>query len=234
VPALTVSGDIDKSKHLQNLTVNGDVEVAGKISGNTKLMQVNGSLTYGDTADDNMLGVTGKKTKKNNSPPVIDLTNLQTLGTPYKVKNPSTGYVFDFTTIPGPEAVIYVDGDVTNPVFIGSGTLYASKKISFNKNGDLDVGDVNNPVYLVSADKIEVKNSQDNMTVYGGLYANKDLNIDADALIYGPVVVDGKLNFKGKNHETVINEAPGPFFDPRNATAPVKKIIISGFKGPQP
>ena len=125
-----------------------------------------GNLTYYSTAA-NTGSVSGTITKASGSYSFMDMTALGNTLIAAAGSNTYSGTqtnkTFDFTTIPGTNKVIYVNGPVVNPTFIGSGTLYCSGAVS-SLGG---FGSSGNPVNIVAKAAITTNN---NITIYGSMY----------------------------------------------------------------
>ena len=131
----------------------------------------------------------------------------------------------NFTAIPGANPTYYVTGgDLHNPVFVGSGTVYCDHKIIFDGMGDVTIGDTGHNVYLVASDNIEFHATQNMITVYGGIYTGHDFNVDSDIDVFGPVVVGNNCNIHGKNTDGNLTTGDKPWFDPRSPLSTVIDI----------
>jgi hypothetical protein len=139
-----------------------------------------------------------------------------------------TGTVFDFNSIPGTNKVIYVDGNVTLPTFIGSGTLVATGTIVSD-----GFGSPGSPVNLVAAGSITTDN---NIAIYGSIYTGGDWNRGKFHYVEGVVYTVGIV--KTNDGQSNLVQGPTPWFDPRVATVgfggPVPNVTVTQFSGPLP
>jgi hypothetical protein len=196
------------SLSLKNLTVTGDVLVGQDITFQPGNAQIIGNLTYGTNLNGSP-SVTGTTAK--GSFTGVNWSNLDTAlkaASGLNYASAQSGKTFDFSALSG-NKVIYVNGDVTNPSFVGTGTLYVNGKITLN--GDL--GTLASPVNLVSTQEITTAN---NSTVYGSIYAKTNWNrgkIDLTGMVY----LDGSIN-DGNSGSSKITFTSTPWFDNRTAS----------------
>jgi hypothetical protein len=223
VPALQSMGPFDN----KNIDVVGDV-VAGGDYMNSGTGSLTGDLTYYGTASDTG-AITGAVTKGTGSPRTINFPALMTTlaaaaGRTYT--GDQTNVTFDFTSIAGTNKVIYVNGNVTNPTFIGSGTLCVTGTIATGA-----FGLPGSPVELVAQGSITTDN---NVTIYGTIYTGGDWNRGKFHHTEGMVYTGGIV--KTNSGQSTIVQGAVPWFDPRaNASAGGGITTrISGFAGPLP
>ena len=238
-PALTVGGNLAFNK----LTVSGDVSVLGNITA-TAASSVNGLVKYGGTYTDISHYITityqGKSgAAQYNSAlavPTIDYTNLQNLATAIPsnggIGTSGTGKTYTFTYQDGYVNVIYVNGNVTDPVIDTSqtqGTLYINGNLTLTKSATF--GSSGFPAYIVV--KGSVSHTGGTITLNGGLYmsgswTHKDWTINGDVVV-GTSVTDTPTN------GTTIVVGGIPWFDPRsNTTAPVLPLYFTNYLGLTP
>jgi hypothetical protein len=219
-PAFASAGDFDN----KNIVITGDLATGGNYT-NGGSGSLTGNLTYTGTAS-NTGSVSGTKT--HGSFKSIDMTalgnSLIAAAGANNYNGNQTNPIFNFTTIPGPNKVIYVNGNVSNPTFIGSGTLYV--------NGTLSVsafGSAANPVNLVATSDITTSN---NITMYGTLYSKGNWNrgkMDLTGVVYlGGISASNN----GQSH---LQMTPAPWFDPRaSGGSGTASTAFTNFAGPQP
>jgi hypothetical protein len=224
-PALESLGKFDN----KNIVVTGDV-IAGGDYTNGGSGSLNGNLTYYGTAT-NTNDVTGTITHASGPPPTIDFTAvIATLNAAagQTLTGAQNNRTFDFTALPGPNRVIYVDGNVSNPTFIGSGTLCVKGTIT----GAGGYGSADAPIHLVATGDITTDN---NTTIYGSIYTGGDWNrgkFDVTGLIYTGGIV------KSNSGKSYLSQAETPWFDPRAtgdaAGAAAAVTTVTAFCGPSP
>ena len=221
---LTVGGNMD----ISNVHVTGDVMITGNATTSQgATANVTGNLTYGGTFDATHITVTGTKTHASSSMPTIDYTSLQSSAA-LTYNSSQTNKVFDFTLLPGPNPVIYVAGNVTNPTVIGSGTIVASGTIGF---GGSIIGTAIKPVYFVSESSMSIDGT---LTLTGGLYAKTQIALNADYQITGPLVCGGYVSNSGSGNTEKINSGTLPSFDPRSGGVGGGRTNFTSFAGPLP
>jgi hypothetical protein len=222
VPALQSMGPFDN----KNILVTGDV-VAGGNYANSGSGTLTGNLTYYGTATDTG-AVTGSVTHATGAPRSIDFPTLMVTlaaaaGRSYT--GDQTNTTFDFTTISGTNKVIYVNGNVTNPTFIGAGTLCATGTISSGA-----FGAPGSPVELVAQGSITTDN---NITIYGTIYTGGDWNRGkfhhTEGLIYTGGIV------KTNSGQSSLTQGATPWFDPRvSSSGGGGGTTVTAFAGPLP
>jgi hypothetical protein len=222
-PAIQSMGAFDN----KNIVVTGDV-IAGTDYSNGGSGSLSGNLTYYGSAS-NTGNVTGTVTHASGTPPTIDfpaiIASLQaTAG--QTLSGNQNNRTFDFTAIPGTKKVIYVNGNVTNPSFIGSGTLVVSGNIS----GAGGFGSPGNPVHLVASGNI---NTDNNTTMYGSIYSGGDWDrgkFNLTGLVYTSGII------KSNNGKSYLTQDATPWFDPRatGGGAGGGTTVVSAFSGPMP
>jgi hypothetical protein len=223
-PAIQSMGDFDN----KNIIVTGDIIAGGNYT-NGGSGSLTGNLTYYGTAS-NTRNVSGALTPKTTGTPYIinfpTLINTLKTQAGRKLIGNQNNQTFDFTAIPGPHKVIYVDGNVANPSFLGSGTLVVTGNIS----GAGDFGAKDHPVNLVAAGNI---NTSNNTTIYGALYAGGNWDRGKFNLT-GIVYVAGIV--KSNNGKSYLTQAETPWFDPRATSGDAGRTptLVSNFSGPTP
>ena len=220
VATFASSGDFDN----KNVIITGNVATAGNYT-NGGSGSLTGNLVYGGTAS-NTGSITGTVTQ--GSFTTIDFSALDTT-LRANATTLGTNATYDFTTLSGTNKVIYVNGNVTNPTIIGSGTLYVKGKIHYT-NSNVTVGAAGAPVYLVATSDISFDKSA---TIYGGLYTKKDWN-RAQVDLIGVVYVGGISPSNSGSSSMTLGSAP--WFDPRvtsgNGTG--TPTTFTSFAGIQP
>jgi hypothetical protein len=217
-PTFSSGGNFDN----KNVTITGDVSTAGSYS-NSGSGSLSGNLTYVTTATGT--GSVGG-TVSRGAFYSIDVNALVTTlqaqaGTSYA--GAQTAKNFDFTTVPGTNKVIYVNGNVTNPTFTGKGTLVVSGTVSVD-----NFGTSSNPVNIVASGDVTTGG---NVTLYGTIYTAGSWYRSKVALT-GLVYVSG-ISPSSSGASTMVQTA-APWFDPRadsNGHMPAKFL---NFSGPQP
>jgi hypothetical protein len=218
-PALATGGHFQN----KNIDIVGNIVVGSYDNANTG--SLTGNLTYATSAT-NTGFVTGSITQDATAFTPIDmdalgLTLIAAAGKTYA--GDQTNVVFDFTTLSGTNKVIYVAGNVTNPAFTGSGTLYVSGSLSAN-----NFGTAANPVSLVARGDISLGN---NVIIYGGLYTGGALHrgkFNITGIVYTALNVDDY-----SNPQSYLTFTSAPWFDPRAATWN-PTTSVTNFAGPLP
>ncbi len=209
VPTYTLGGGTSGTYNLKNMTIHGDVGFSGGVycaSGNASIL---GNLTYGTTYNSSGITVSGNVSHATVTPPVIDYAMLQSkAGLSYSTSQ--TNRTFDFTAVGGTNPVIYVNGDVSNPTFVGKGTLVATGNITFSGGA----GSAANPVYLVAQGNIDSGGG----TFYGAIYAGGNWSHSGSYSITGVVSVTGSDN-SGNTANGQMYSGASPWFDPRVTTS---------------
>jgi hypothetical protein len=222
VPALQSMGPFDN----KNIDVVGDVVAGGNYS-NSGSGTLTGNLTYYGTATDTG-NVTGTVTHGTGAPRTIDFPQLiatlaAAAGRTYS--GDQSNVIFDFTSLSGPHRVIYVNGNVTNPTFIGSGTLGASGTISAGA-----FGTAGSPVQLVAQGDITTDN---NITIYGTIYTGGDWNRGRFHHTEGLIYTGGII--KTNSGQSTLVQGDTPWFDPRVSGSGVGSTAsVTAFAGPLP
>jgi hypothetical protein len=218
-PALATGGSFDN----KNIDILGDV-IVGSYS-NFAGGSLNGNLTY-TTSAMNTDAVTGSVIHDGSAFLPIDMNalgNTLIAAAGQTCTGDLINPVFNFTLIPGTNKVIYVSGNVTNPTFIGSGTLYCSGSVTAN-----DIGTAANPVNIVTSGDITLNY---NVHTYGGLYTGGRLHrakFAITGIVYAAVAVDDYAN-----PQSYLTFTAAPWFDPRISTwCPTTSLM--NFAGPMP
>jgi hypothetical protein len=207
----------------KNISITGNVAVGGDYS-NGGSGSLNGNLIYAGNAN-NTGSVTGTISKG-----TFTAINFSTLDTTLRASatTKSPGQTYDFTAISGTNKVIYVNGDVTDPTIIGSGTLYVNGNIIFSSQ--VTVGATGAPVYLVSQHDVTFNKKS---SIVGGIYAAGNLNraqLDLTGIIY----VAGVAN--SNNGQCTWTFTSPAWFDPRNSGggSGSSQLTEASFMGPAP
>lgn len=204
-PATAIS--ISTNLNLKNLSITGNVIVGQIMTFAPGNAQIDGNLTYG-TSYSGSPSVSGTMTKA--AWQGINWANVQTTlqtaaGKTYNGAQSNT--TFDFTTVSGTNKVIYVNGNVTNPNFVGSGTLYVNGVVTFGGG----VGSPTAPVNVVATGDVTTSN---NSSYYGSIYTKGNWN-------RGKIAVTGSLYVEGmdqsNNGSSSIKFTSTPWFDNRGA-----------------
>ncbi len=218
-PALATAGSFDN----KNIDILGDV-IVGSYA-NFAGGSLNGNLTYATSAM-NTAAVTGAVVHDGSAFLPIDMTalgNTLVAAAGQTYTGDQTNTTFDFTTVPGPNKVIYVAGNVTNPTFNGSGTLYCSGSVSAN-----NIATAANPVNIVAKGDITLSY---NVFTYGGIYTGGTLHrskFNITGIVYAALGVDDY-----NNPQSYLTFTAAPWFDPRIASwDPLTSF--TNFTGPMP
>jgi hypothetical protein len=218
-PALATGGNFDN----KNIDILGDI-VVGSYT-NSAGGVLNGNLTYSLNAT-NTAAITGAIIHDGSVFLPIDMTalgNTLIAAAGQSYSGDLTNPVFDFTLIPGTNKVIYVSGNVTNPTFIGAGTLYCAGTLSVN-----NVGTAANPVNLVAKGDISLGS---NVFLYGGVYTGGTLvrgKFAITGIVYAAVGISDY-----NNPTSYFTYAAPPWFDPRMSSwDPITSF--TNFTGPMP
>jgi hypothetical protein len=211
---------------MKNLTINGDVGFVGTAYSSGGNATVNGNVYYGGASfNASNINVTGTITQTNVSPPTIDYTSLQNqAGIVYS--SSQNNRTFDFTAAGGTNPVIFVNGDVSNPTFIGSGTLVVTGSITYSGS----IGSATNPVNLVAEQN--VSNTGGSMTLYGSIYAGGNWTHSASFNITGIVCITGTDN-SGNLANGMIRSTAAPWFDTRKLGGSIG-LKVTNFSGITP
>jgi hypothetical protein len=218
LPSVTTAGDFPA----KDSTITGDLSVRGTVAAASPDSLVSGNLNYGNKFTGNgHLTVKGASTKvgtPTNIPmPSIDLAALRNQASSYgKVVNAtSTNQTFAFNSLGG-NKVIWIKGDLVNPTvtiggtYAAGGTFVVDGQVKFT-SGAQTVGMDGYPVYFVSVGNFT--QSGTSLTLFGGIYAQSNLNFNSLNLT-GPLVVNGSIT----NNDTapsVFTADEIPWFDNR-------------------
>jgi hypothetical protein len=217
LPTFASGGDFDN----KNIDITGDLVTGGNYS-NGGSGSLSGKLVYAGSATNTDKVGGGTPTQAPYVP--LNMTALIAYLQTYVNQSYDTAQsnkTFDFTTLSG-KKVIYVDGDVTNPTFIGSGTLVV--------NGNVTVGEfgtATKPVNIVAKGDITTTGG----TIYGTLYADGAWNrskMDLTGLVY----VNG-ISKANNGQSSMVMTSP-PWFDPRLGPSGGIAAQFSNFAGVQP
>ncbi|HUO10781.1 MAG TPA: hypothetical protein VM008_20940 [Phycisphaerae bacterium] len=213
------SGDFNN----KNIDVTGNVATGGDYT-NGGSGSLTGNLTYSGTAS-NTGSVTGSVTKGTFT--AVDMSAMGTTlinaaGRTYNGNQ--SNIVIDFTTVSGTNKVVYINGNLSNPTFVGSGTLYVSGTASLGSFGTASA-----PVNIVAAGAVTLSNN----TMYGSLYAASSLttgHFDMTGLIY----VAGTFS-RSNSGKSSITMTTAPWFDPRGSGGGGGTTTsLANFAGPLP
>lgn len=209
---------------LKNLAITGNVIVGQSITFEPGSAEIDGDLQYGTSVigSGSVTGNSSKGAWNGVDWPSLDTTLKSTAGATYG--SAQYGKTFNFTGLSG-NKVIYVNGDVTNPNFVGTGTLYVNGKVTI----DGDIGTAASPVNIVATSDITTPN---NCTYYGSLYTKGDW-IRRKIDLVGSVYVEGTID-QNSNGNSSINFAKTPWFDNRTGTTATTPTKFTNFAGPNP
>jgi hypothetical protein len=235
IPALTTAS----AYSVKNITVNGDLSVKGNVTVSTGTSTVGGNLNYTGTYTPNSnLTVQGHTTGGATiNLPSIDYTYLHNQATNWGqvVNGNSSGQTFSFNSLGG-NKVIWIKGNLTNPVvtiggtFAAGGTFVVDGTVTIS-SGTTTLGADGYPVYIVAQGNISQTGT--NLNLNGGLYttgtfAHKTCNI------VGPVMVTGTIT-NNATAACTFTVGPIPWFDnralPQGAALP---LYTTGHKGNGP
>lgn len=211
-----------------NLRITGDLAVDTDYD-NGGNGSVSGNLTYYGTASDTG-SVGGTLTKLTGIPDPIDFsalgaTLIAAAGATYNGNQ--TGTTFNFDALSGTNKVIYVNGKVTNPVFVGSGTLYAKGNVSAG-----DFGTSSKPVNIVTQGDVT---TSDGATIYGSIYSGGNWNRGKIGMV-GNAYVAGTIQ-TSNNGTSNLTGVTAPWFDPRTISGGAHgsgtQVTFYDFTGPQ-
>jgi hypothetical protein len=218
-PATFASGGDFDSK---NVDITGDVQTGGNYASGGH-GSVSGNLIYSGTATD-LDTIGGAASKGAYTPlnlPAIETTLLAAAGQTFNGNQ--SGQTFDFSALPGTNKVIYVNGNVSNPTFVGAGTLYVNGTYSGGGFGTAAA-----QVNIVATGDVTTGNSA---TIYGSIYS-------------GGSWFRGKMDLVGLVYVTGISPANSgsssmkqgtpPWFDPRAPGGAAAQAQFTGFAGPEP
>jgi len=217
LPTFSTGGDFDN----KNINITGSMVTGGAYS-NGGSGSISGDLTYGTT----VTNYTGSSAPLKAPYTALDMS---TLG-PYLIgyaqvtyTGTQTNKTFDFTTLTGTKKVIYVNGDLVNPTFNGSGTIYVNGSVT--NLGSFGTGSA--PVNIVADGNVTTNSG----TFYGTIYASGAWN-RSKVVFTGLVFVNG-ISPTNPGASTMVMTTP-PWFDPRvdPSGRPLTKFIY--FAGPMP
>jgi len=219
-PAFSSFGNFDN----KNTNITGDVATNGNYTNGGNGM-LTGDIYFGGSGT-NLITVTGIIYPT--SPfPALDFTALDTTLRATSLTLPVGTPIYDFNLAPGANKVIYVVGDVTDPSFANSGTLYVKGKVHFTNN--VTVGTAAKPVNIVATDDITFDK---NSSYFGGIYTAKTIT-RAQFDITGSMYAGGAIGPTNMGTSHFIFGTI-PWFDTRGATAPATSLRFSSFTGPLP
>ena len=241
-PAAAVSAMASKGI-FNNKTVDviGDVQTGAKYNNTGNSGSIVGNVIYGTTAL-NTGQITGSVTKgtwNDINMNTLEASLIAAAGTTYN--GDQTNVTFNFNTTPGTNKIIYVNGNVKNPTFIGSGTIYADG--TFISDG---FGTAGSPVNVVASGRVTTHN---NVTIYGSIYSEKSWRhgkTDFNGIVYvekrivGNGGAEGGLDSDDDDDSNDIDSGQwsfkigsAPWFDTRNVGGS-NKTIVTAFAGPNP
>jgi hypothetical protein len=221
-PSVTVGGSFS----LKNVQITGDLIVGGALTFQPGVGSVSGNATYGTTVSgtSSAAGTTSQGTFNG----VSWATLLSSLATQAgsNTGTSGTGKTYNFSAISGTNKVIYVNGDVINPRFVGSGTLYVNGKVTID--GGADPG-ASNPVNIVCTGDLTTNN---NIDYHGSLYTQGDW-------YRGKIQLTGSLYVSGmdqtNNGNSSVTFTSLPWFDTRSANvSSTSTTTFASFAGPRP
>jgi hypothetical protein len=221
---------IGTNLNLKNLNIIGNVIVGGTITFASGSGSITGNLIYG-TAESGSSGVSGTTTQAAWQPlnwASLDTTLKTQAGYPAVASAPAgSNQVYNFNALSGTNKVIYVNGNVTNPTFVGSGTLYVNGTVSVSN----DPGSAN-PVNIVATSDITTAN---NMSYHGSLYTEGNWN-RGKINITGSIYVEGMDQSNNGNSTINGTFTTTPWFDTRTSSAASGggSVVLSNYAGPQP
>ena len=200
--AISAGGNFDN----KNIDVIGPVEIGGAYS-NAGTGSITGDLTYYGSATDTG-SISGTVTHASGSFTPIDMTALgntliSAAGQTYTAD--LTNMTFDFSTITGDKKVIYVKGNVSNPSFVGEGTLFV--------DGTVSVGNFGTPTYPVNIVCTGDLTSFNNVTIYGCVYGGANWH-RGKFYLTGMVYLNGSVGTSNYAQST-LTLSTAPWFDPR-------------------
>ena len=200
---------------MHNFIVNGDIATAGNITHGGGLDSISGSAFYGGALDAGSF-VSGSEVHLTVPAPTIDFSGVTAQAglTYHSSQNDRT---FNFTTLSGSDKVILVQGNVTDPSFIGSGTLIATGDIFITKNTTL--GSALTPVNIMSQGNITF--TATTFTLNGSMYAQGNYVYRATTTINGQLVLGGSTVYGPTAKPTsriVFNGGSKPWFDVRSTS----------------
>ena len=220
-PAVTVGGNWA----LTYATVSGDVQVDGAATGASTSV-VNGKVIYGSSYTDtnHKITINGTPTTPTQNAsatvPTINYANMQAQAS--STGTSGTGQTYSFGYLANQINLIYVNGNVTDPVIDTSqsggtllinGTLTLTKTATFGTNGF--------PAYIVV--QKSVSHTGGTITINGALYVGTTLT-HKDWTINGLLCVAGNVT---DNTSSASSYAAGgiPWFDPRSSAAATPQAL---------
>jgi hypothetical protein len=220
-PAISVGGNFT----LKNIQITGDLMVGGNLVFQPGVGSVSGDASYGGTTSgtSSASGTTSQATFSS----INWTTMLASLATQAgsNTGTAGTGKTYDFSAISGSNKVIYVNGNVTNPRFVGSGTLYVNGAVTID--GSSDPG-ASNPVNIVATGNLTTAN---NIDYHGNLYTQGDW-------YRGKIQLTGSLYITGmdqsNNGNSSITFTSLPWFDTRASGSSGSSTTFTSFAGPTP
>jgi hypothetical protein len=206
---------------VKDMTINGSVLTNGAVTSTSGTTTVNGNLTYGTTISNSHMTVTGATTNATTTVTGPDYATIQAAATLTLTGNQSN-HTFDFTS----NSTIYVNGNVTDPSFVGSGTLLVSGTVTFSSASSY--GSATNPVNLVSESNVTLQGTFD---IYGSLYAGGNITAPTKMdYLSGPFYCGGSVS--GTLFHGTIDPGTKPWFDTRSASGAT--VAITKFSDPTP
>ncbi len=216
-PSFFINGDLTD----KNVQITGNITVNGSITANHGNGSVSGTLTY--TGTNSGAYSAGNLVHAATVTPPVDFDALaaQVSASPvYTYNSNQTNTTFNFNSYTGSNKVIVVNGNVTNPVFSGVGTLYVTGSVTFT--GNASVGTATNPVNIVSLTDI---NFNKKATIFGSIFARNNLNTnqyDVTGILYTAGNYDG-----GNNGQSTIIYTP-PVNFPGSGTGALQQTNFTG------
>lgn len=237
VPALM----IDSALTLKNVTINGDLEVDGNLTGQSGGATINGNVTYSGTLGGaSYLTITGTTTRAAVTEPVIDYTAVKAQATNYgqTVNGNSSGDTYNFGSLRGSK-VIWIKGNLTNPTveFSGvapaGGTFIVDGDLKFNGSEAKNLGTSGYPVNFIVLGNVN-QTGPGRVTLMGSIYATGNWtrrNCD----ITGNIWISGSVTDSSTSTSTFSAATP-PWFDSRVSAAPTASLPVyyTGIHGGMP
>ncbi len=206
---------------IKDMTINGNVFTNGAVTSTTGNSTLNGNLAYGTTNNSGHMTVTGSSTNATTTIPAPNYAAIQTAAT-LTLNGNQSSHTFDFTS----NSTIYVNGNVTDPSFVGSGTLLVSGNVTFSSVSSY--GSSTNNVYLVAEGNVTLQGTFD---IYGGLYAGGNITAPTKMdELSGPLWCGGSIS--GTFFHGTIDPGTKPSFDTRNSSGAT--VAITNFTGTMP
>ena len=231
-PALASGGNFDN----HNIDVTGDAIVGGNYT-NAGNGSLSGRLIYYGTATNTTSVAGGVYHPASNFSSSNQAIAMNSLVANLAAATPSTqtytgplaNPVFNFNSIPGTNKLIYVNGNVDHPTFVGSGTLVVSGTVAAGGYGAGSGTVPTSPVNIVASGDVTTDN---NITIYGTLYTGGVWYRGKFSMYGGMVYTSGGVSTSNYAQSTIL-QGTTPWFDPR-ASSWCSTTALANFTGPQP